>query len=519
MPSKIDATKPTNEKGYAGDLRANLQAAKTAIDELRVSPTDFGAIGDGETDNSAALIAMREWMRARPEALHRVVFPAGQFDYTNNRWLFGVQRVHLIGQGTRLRNTSESSWDANARPFDLKTPFHTSGDVPRSPSDTFATGQLIHTVAAGASEVQLVDPADMSVFEAGGRVLIHGYNQQAGGFPPNMRYFDWRVIDQVDAANRILSLTTPLDWPYDERWHDWTIDLSASTISFGAPRIVALERADYTHARLIIIEHFELLPNPTQGGLALQTPGDDVRYTGLGAWRIDPTVSRSTLIERCRIDFTVECDKLCDEIVIDGTTINGRLRAATGVNRLTVRNSKWRENSDAQPRHATYESCEINLGVDADEFGAITNHGSWPMEVLSLRDTRVLDPAAALEHLVNDGVDATLVVDGVGPGNAIRVEWQKAGDPEWTTNGQQVAGALARGNLVRNDADTNQGRVTAIWQDGKPDGDLIIEGTWPDPPEVGETWRWRPIQLVVDGGGNYVVERWDVPLFRVGAQI
>ena len=44
--------------------------------------TDFGVIGDGSTNNSTALITMRNAMIADPGTLHRVYFPPGDYQAT-----------------------------------------------------------------------------------------------------------------------------------------------------------------------------------------------------------------------------------------------------------------------------------------------------------------------------------------------------------------------------------------------------------------------------------------------------
>ncbi len=95
MPSAIDPTQPaTGAAVLKAEQRANWAAAKAEIEALQAHAVDavgeFGVVGDGATDNAAALIAMRQALRQDTSKLYRIFFPPGDYRYTNNRWLFGI---------------------------------------------------------------------------------------------------------------------------------------------------------------------------------------------------------------------------------------------------------------------------------------------------------------------------------------------------------------------------------------------------------------------------------------------
>ena len=67
---------------------------------------DFGAVGDGETDNADALMAMRQYMADRWDQHFEVHFPHGHYAYSKNLWLSGVGSVTINGHGSRFECTA-----------------------------------------------------------------------------------------------------------------------------------------------------------------------------------------------------------------------------------------------------------------------------------------------------------------------------------------------------------------------------------------------------------------------------
>jgi hypothetical protein len=56
----------------------------------------FGIVGDGRTDNSAALRALRDAIRSGPDRAWQVDFDTGHYCYGDNTWaLFGDRDVTL----------------------------------------------------------------------------------------------------------------------------------------------------------------------------------------------------------------------------------------------------------------------------------------------------------------------------------------------------------------------------------------------------------------------------------------
>jgi hypothetical protein len=84
---------------------------------------DFKIVGDGKTDNSAALMAIRDQIRAGKDRVWHVDFEPGHYCYADNRWaMFGDRSVVLEFN----HSTLECFADAD-RPSGTYTPISGTG--------------------------------------------------------------------------------------------------------------------------------------------------------------------------------------------------------------------------------------------------------------------------------------------------------------------------------------------------------------------------------------------------------
>jgi len=115
----------------------------------------------------------------------------GAYTYTNDRWLFGVQKVIIHAYDVTFQCTSSDA--SNGGPLDTGGFFEDRSDVAWPGDRVIVNGYLFNSASAGAASITTTTAADAGNFSAGMRILLHGYDQQFTGTPPNMRYFEYKT--------------------------------------------------------------------------------------------------------------------------------------------------------------------------------------------------------------------------------------------------------------------------------------------------------------------------------------
>ena len=110
----------------------------------------WGVKLDTTTDNTNSLVAIGQYMSSNQDVHWKLIFKTetGALSYSNNRWLFGVQKVTIIAEDVWFRCTSSSAVDADKRPFNNGYIFSNYGNNPGTPT-TFFTGDTINTCNFG----------------------------------------------------------------------------------------------------------------------------------------------------------------------------------------------------------------------------------------------------------------------------------------------------------------------------------------------------------------------------------
>ena len=104
---------------------------------------DFGVIGDGETDNTAALMAIRDQIRAGPDRVWTVEFEPGHYGYADNRWaMFGDRSVVLEFNHSTVECFADALLPLGAGPLVWKP------EYPAPQRDIFIPGDLIESEPA-----------------------------------------------------------------------------------------------------------------------------------------------------------------------------------------------------------------------------------------------------------------------------------------------------------------------------------------------------------------------------------
>lgn len=306
-----------------------------------IRPECFGAVGDGVSDDAPALLAMRDFMLLNNERRYVVELkPGAQYDYSNNRWLRNVNYVHVKGNGARLRCTKPSGSDRDKSTLLMANLFEDYGDIdyPGDPTAVIS-GYLIKNAVQAEAEFTLLDSVNIQFFEPGKWVCLHGFVQQFQGLPPNLRYFDYKQIKDVDETTGIVALESALENDYFDAsaptpWYDY----ADFAYTVGLPRAIPLKRAQSNVTKELRLSDLEFLANPNDGSFtnlaALDLYMDHVKTPGSFA----PSTCRRIVARSCHFTDSVEIDKVISYAKFDDCKISGEIAAATGAMNVDIKN-------------------------------------------------------------------------------------------------------------------------------------------------------------------------------------
>ena len=349
--------------------RTELAASGTII------VNKYGIKGDGVTNNSVALVELKNDLMAIDETRHWVLkfLPSDKpYCYDDNTWINGLKRLTLIGYGASLQCISSSAEGRDAKPFGCRDichyyPIDMKYETAKNTfgyDNIFHTGYEIKTANSGNLSVELNDSTEATNFAVGDEVRVYGFHQQDGGWPINPRYVEWHKINAVNGA--VISFGKPLQYSYNENWFDYISYYyynGNEVYRAGKPRIINLNHQYSAYFDFIAIIGFKIVPNrfpATTEADDLMISGNEVYYLDLAGdfpeFNIFPTGSKETVVKNCIIGGVIEVDKNLKEVVIEGCTIRGgdafmpdpdsadnkqphAIAAGTGCDTLTIRNN------------------------------------------------------------------------------------------------------------------------------------------------------------------------------------
>lgn len=489
------------------DASNTLTGVYTSASILRAR--EYGILPTNtDVQNDAGFAKLKTKMQSSTTTVWRVIFEPGAYTYTNNRWLYGVQNVIIDGYGSTFQDTaSAGGYRVNHTPLYTGSAFGDGGDAPYT-SDAQVNGYLFNTASAGATSITTTTAADAGNFSAGMRVVLHGYDQQGEGLPPNMRYFEYKTVATANASTGVITFTNELAYFYDSRWWD-TANYANSGKSFGAPRILSLERANYAQPRLIWLRGGNYLPG-ANGASQLQTPADLVIYENVTAQYVVPTTSDRTYYKRCNVKYA-EPDKVSNVVVFEDSVIdtmgvtNQAITGATGINNLAIIRTKViGGNIGVSPRQLRVENADITPATS--NYQGITTHanfGNPPTRSMSIGNTRV-----------NNTGQTFFATNTASPGFSLTVGRVSGTDilVSFDATGKKVAHSIDYGTTLTNTVTGNKGTITGIYYDAGSPGNLHITGTWAT-PTAGDVFYFYDVMARYDGGGNSIVGT-QIPFWR-----
>lgn len=474
------------------DLATSVAAAAGPTEWLSVK--DFGVRGDGATDESEALLRLRDYIKFRSDIHFHIHFPPGKYIYDNNRWLLGVHSISLNGSGAKLQCVSNNAWEANKRPLNMHSLFYDIGVLPISSPIPYHSGYKIVSVEAGISKLRLAAADSSSKFKPGDRVFIHGFDQQFSGWPPNLRYFEWNEILSTDPSDGTLILRSPLTNCYDERWSDFF----NGSFAGGKPRVLNLVREKFYYPVYIEMMGFEFLNNPNAQYNGLQISADVVRLTdSICRGNFYPTESRVFEASRLTVDGLAEVDKLCGRVSIAQSVLR-EVTAGTGVDEIELDGCELNARVNLKPRRLVLKSCRIRPR-QTDTRAISLYQDSFPGSFARFLNCTV-DSSSFLSSVVDNGKAKALVVESVNTVGSIRLAD--------TVSNRLIIRDVAVGTMFYAPVLSDSGRVTGIWMD---EGYFLIAGTWRAMPIPGETWTYYTMAEISISGLTFSGAKCRIP--------
>lgn len=461
-----------------------------------VSFSDYGVLPtNSASQNDIALGNMRDALlgiqSTTPDVKFVIDAEPGTYQYTNNRWLIGINHVEVVGTEAKFQNMNASGGGFSLG-LSLPTIFR---DVDYETGDfTLAQVSAIATAKAGDTLVCLSDPTEVSLYPVGGRILIYGFDQQEGGFPPNARFFEWREVTEVEPTSGTLTLDKPLQFSYDSRWPD-----SGVEIEVGAGRILSLDRAGYLYPESVTLRGVTFIEGASPDSLVVQLSARNVLFDGVVAGSITPSESESTETKDCAFD-SMEIDKLLVKVEIRSCDVGQRISQGTGARSVIIDscifNTPPSIAMDVQSRQLTLNNNRF-YGPLQSGFGWFSISSILPCDKLSVTSNTIIDRDMSNDwFLALPGVQA-LIVDQVGPFNNILID---ASDPikRQTWRSLDYGMTLLATGINASDA-RNFGTIFGLYEE---DGFLVVEGNWPHAPRAGQPWVFSVLKSYTVDVGN-----------------
>lgn len=384
-----------------------------------VSIKDFGAKGDGETDDTLAFEDAGAYLRSVGGGV--LSLPPELYICNNPFALIGVPVLSIIGYGARIQNNVTSDWDfekqglwSNSQIFDGMTPpEYNSGD----------SGILIATAEIGDTEVVCLAPEDANNFEPGDNIAIVSHLIQVSGKPYNFGYFDFVKVVSVNSTTGVVEIDRPLNNKHRS-------DAIEEEGFEGAARIYIGNKA----ANIVQTDFFSIRGVEFVSGAA-----EKPALAAYGA--------RQILIEDCHCPYLWIGD--ADSAVVRNCT-GERLEPDKQLGSLLVENCRFREITQASgttfckvvggqyervnlsPRHLYLEGVTYSGDPQSDNIISFAEH--FNLQTVDIRgcEFRVATPAdspgtekvvfSTIGSTAIDGEDFTLYADRIEIDDSVSLE-------------------------------------------------------------------------------------------------
>lgn len=492
-----------------------LSKSQTGFPKEDIITIDVGAVysvvADGSTDNATALMKMRSDLSAVNGKLYHLIFPPnGEIRYSNNRWLFGIERFIVEGNGSIFRPLYDGADEKFWRPFFVGELWQTN-TLAYNGSITRADSYLFNSATSGATSITTTTAADAGEFDAGDKILLWGYEQVAvASYPPGSRYFEWHEVVSADAGTGVIVLKMPLKYSWNEDW--WDVDDFIKTgEGSGKPRILKLNRADRPYNLYAEFRNC-IFGNSTGGeGGALAFANDHIVFkncvqetasTGINyTW---PSENRLAFYEDCTLN-AMETDKILGKVVFTRTNFIKQVGGGIA-NEVSFIDCNFSESVYAAATEVNYINCVMRMNDLPDEFAqSITYQPErFPQKLVTYKNiTFSSGPDNDAGDHINLAPLSTLTIDDVSGTNML-FEFGT-----WSDSHFEIVQRLGIGTFLYKTDGTKGGYVTDIYFDptyNSNQGAFVVEGTWNVAPVAAETWAYTSVENILDLGGHTVTD-------------
>jgi hypothetical protein len=325
--------------------------------------TDFGAVGDGVTDNSEAFAKFGTAARSISATGNAVqlFMPPGQYQYNAKAcfgFLFNIRQLEISAYGASVQNTYDTRVaDSNYEfPWPHVHAFRGADYVLNN------EGLLIETTKAGDRTVKL-KAAQSERVATGAYLLIASLNIQYMGYPHNCDRFDYVKILESDPLTGILTLDRPLKYAHQDDFPELHDRAYCSGPHVGRARVWDLnkyELHDIDHRieglTILSIAHKTRDYHDIFHAAGRRQTFVNCTLPGYGVSNLEHFEVRG-----CRINGHGEIDKLIDTIVIEDCDFRGGLNfQSSSVENVRIRNCAF---SDATSLASLYTGTAKNIEI------------------------------------------------------------------------------------------------------------------------------------------------------------
>ena len=164
--------------------------------------TDWGATGNGVTDDTQAFLNFQTWAQAQttgvvlviPPGIYIVAGVEARGTWSGGAFFTGISDITIYGYGATLSN------------FGNHEQFYFA------PVGVQST--RINSTKSGDTTVTLVTTAQTSILTLNSWVCISSLDLQGGGRPPNWYYNEYRQITNINAGTGVVTLDQPLRYAH-----------------------------------------------------------------------------------------------------------------------------------------------------------------------------------------------------------------------------------------------------------------------------------------------------------------